>query len=426
MLAGRSLVVVNDAAALAETALAHVVRQIETSAGEPAICLTGGSTPKRMYAMMAQRPWRKRIPWDRVHWFMGDDRFVPLDDPLSNSGMARRLFLDICAPADHIHMIDTGLPKPADSAADYEQKLRAWQKRRQDHALFDLVLMGVGPDGHTASLFPGTAASHEVHRWVVSVPEANVEPFVPRVSLTLPCLSRTREMLFLAAGAEKIAILERVFAGEDLPAARAAATAGETVWMLDKDALPKNVRGSENCAANSAGSGIAAIIVMGVSGAGKSTISAALATRLGFDYIDGDAFHSQGNIEKLRAGIPLTDEDRWPWLQAIAGAIAAKIDSGRKVVVACSALKQAYRKILLGGRDDIRIVYLKGSRRVMAERLKNRNDHAINPALLDSQFDTLEEPGSDEPALTIEADGTVAAIICDIVSKLDRFRPGGT
>src|SRR6185436_19068939 len=147
-------------------------------------------------------------PWLRVHWFMSDDRFVPLDDPLSNSGMAERLFLDICAPADHVHMIDTGFSSPDESADDYERKLYEWQKRRRGGPLFDLVLMGVGPDGHTASLFPGTAASREVRRWVVCLPQANVEPFVPRVSLTLPCLSLTREMLFLGEGAGKRAILE--------------------------------------------------------------------------------------------------------------------------------------------------------------------------------------------------------------------------
>lgn len=426
MLAGRSLVIVNGATALAEAALARLVKRIETSEGEAAVCLTGGSTPRLMYEMMAQSPWGERIPWTRVHWFMGDDRFVPHDSVLSNSGMARRLFLDTCAPADHIHMIDTGLSSPDESAADYEQKLHVWQERRRGRPLFDLVLMGVGPDGHTASLFPRSAALRESSRWVVGVPQANVEPFVPRVSLTLPCLSRTREMLFLAAGAGKRAILERVFGAEDLPAARASAAAGETVWVLDEDAVPKNVRGLKgHAAANAVVSGVAAIIVMGVSGSGKSTVAAALAARLGFEYIDGDDYHSRANIEKLQAGTPLTDEDRWPWLQAIADVIGAKIDNGRNVVVACSALKRTYREILIGGRDDIRIVYLKGSRELMAERLKSRKDHFINPVVLDSQFDALEEPAFDEPAVTVEADRPVTAIICDILNKLDRFQLDG-
>ena len=108
--------------------------------------------------------------------------------------------------------------------------------------LFDLVLMGVGPDGHTASLFPGDPALDETSRWVVGVPKANVEPFVPRVTLTLPTLASCREMLFEVAGTEKRAILTRVLAGENLPANRARST-GETVWLVDQAALPENFRG---------------------------------------------------------------------------------------------------------------------------------------------------------------------------------------
>ena len=158
------------------------------------------------------------------------------------------------------------------------------------------MLLGVGPDGHTASPFPGTTAARETVRWVVGVSQAAVAPFVPRVSLTLPCLSLTHEMVFLAAGAEKKAIIERVFSGEDLPAARAFASAGETIWMLDQAAAPPNAR-SMATDRNSTLSGIAAIIIMGVSGAGKSTIGEALAARLGFAYEDADAYHSKANIE---------------------------------------------------------------------------------------------------------------------------------
>src|SRR6267142_7007293 len=223
----RSVIVGSDAAALAETALARLVEQMTKSEEERAVCLTGGTTPKHIYAMMAQSPWRERIPWERVHWFMGDDRFVPYSDPLSNSGMAKRLFLDACAPADHIHMIDTDKGSPDGSAADYERILRNHLAQRDGPSLFDVVLLGVGPDGHTASLFPGSAAARETVRWVVGVSQAAVAPFVPRVSLTLPCLSLTHEMIFMAAGTEKKAILERVFSGEDLPAARATTLAGE-------------------------------------------------------------------------------------------------------------------------------------------------------------------------------------------------------
>ena len=331
----RSVTVVSDATALAETALARLVEQMAKSEREIAVCLTGGTTPKHMYAMIAQPPWRERIPWGRVHWFMGDDRFVPYNDRLSNCGIAKRLFLVACAPADHIHMIDTDKGSPDDSAADYEQILRNHLAQRHGPSLFDVVLLGVGPDGHTASLFPGSSAARETKRWVVGVPQAAVAPFVPRVSLTLPCLSLTHDMIFLCAGEEKKAILERVFNGEDLPAAGARASAGETIWMLDQAAAPPNAY-SMATDRNPTFAEFAAIVIMGVSGAGKSTIGQTLAARLGFAYEDGDAYHSQANIDKMHAGVPLTDGDRWPWLRAIADAIDAKVDSGVPLVIACS------------------------------------------------------------------------------------------
>ena len=165
-------------------------------------------------------------------------------------------------------------------------------------------------------------------------------------------------------------------------------------------------------------SGIAAIIIMGVSGAGKSTIGQALAERLGFAYEDGDAYHSQANIDKMHAGVPLTDEDRWPWLRAIAAAIDAKVDSGIPVVIACSALRRVYRDVLVHGRSDVQIVYLKGTEGLIARHLKDREGHFMNPSLLDSQFEALEEPAADEPAVTVDVDQPVASIVRDIMNKL--------
>ena len=158
--------------------------------------------------------------------------------------MARAAFLDQCAPAANIHPIPTDIANPDEAARRYEHELQSFygaDELSSAKPLFDVVLMGVGPDGHTASLFPGYPAIEETRRWVVGVPQAHVEPFVPRVTLTFPALASCREMLFEVAGAEKRAILTRVLGDENLPANRAR-SAGETVWLVDKAALPENSR----------------------------------------------------------------------------------------------------------------------------------------------------------------------------------------
>jgi 6-phosphogluconolactonase len=244
----RHIITVADPAALASATAERVLARIAANSGRAAICLTGGSSPRQLYQLLATDAYRSRIPWERVHWFIGDERFVPADDPLNNMGMAREIFLDNCAPAANIHPIPTATADPADpdrGAALYEQELKSFygaDTLDQAHPLFDLVLMGIGPDGHTASLFPDDPALNETARWVVGVPRANVEPFVPRVTLTLPTLACCREMLFEVAGTEKRAILTRLLAGENLPANRAQST-GETVWLVDREALPENFGG---------------------------------------------------------------------------------------------------------------------------------------------------------------------------------------
>lgn len=236
----RNIIIVPDRQALAETAAQRLVARIAANPQRPAICLTGGSTPQRLYELLATSRWRERISWAQVHWFMSDDRFVPNDDPLSNVGMARKAFLDICAPAENVHAIPTNATTPDEAADLYERELRTFHPPSldKDPPLFDVVLMGVGSDGHTASLFPGTPALAEHRKWAVGVAKANVAPFVPRVSLTLPCLASTREMLFLVSGRDKKDILGRVLAGGDLPAARAQSAPGETIWLLDEEAAP--------------------------------------------------------------------------------------------------------------------------------------------------------------------------------------------
>jgi len=157
---------------------------------------------------------------------------------------------------------------------------------------------------------------------------------------------------------------------------------------------------------------------MGVSGSGKSTLAEALAGRIGWRCEDGDKFHPASNVAKMSAGQPLTDEDRWPWLKAIADEIDRLCGKKQNAVFACSALKRAYREVLVHGRSDVRIVFLDGTKALIAGRLASRKGHFMPADLLDSQFTTLEPPKPDERAITVSIDGSVDAIVDDILGKL--------
>ena len=239
----RHLTVVADADALAKAAAERIMACIAHASGRLAVCLTGGSTPERLYALLATEPYCSAVPWNRVHWFWGDDRFVPQNDSRSNAGMARRLLLDRApAPPGNIHAMPTSAGSVEKAACLYEMELRRFYGAEQlnpERPLFAMVLMGIGADGHTASLFPGHAELGETERWVVGVDEAGLKPFVPRVTLTFPTLASTREMLFLVSGKGKREILERVLSGGDLPAARAYAE-GNVVWLVDRAAAPES------------------------------------------------------------------------------------------------------------------------------------------------------------------------------------------
>lgn len=154
---------------------------------------------------------------------------------------------------------------------------------------------------------------------------------------------------------------------------------------------------------------------MGVSGAGKTAVGERVARRMGWSFVDGDDLHPARNIEKMRDGVPLTDEDRWPWLERVRDVIAEHAAAGRSAVVACSALKKDYRVFLLAGRAEIQFVYLRGSLEVFERRLSERRGHFFDPNLLASQFEALEEPSE---ALVVDANQDLAAVVDAVVAGL--------
>ena len=166
------------------------------------------------------------------------------------------------------------------------------------------------------------------------------------------------------------------------------------------------------------------LVVMGVSGSGKTTVGKLLAKRLGWHYQEGDGLHPPENVAKMSGGTPLTDADRIPWLGRIAARIDEWLSRGERGVVTCSALKRAYRDIIIGQRRDVGLVYLKGSRELIGQRMAARKGHFMPTALLDNQFATLQEPGRDENAIIVDVGGTPAEIVDEILRRLEpEFSP---
>src|SRR5204862_6970199 len=159
-------------------------------------------------------------------------------------------------------------------------------------------------------------------------------------------------------------------------------------------------------------------VIMGVSGSGKPTIGRVLARRLGWLFLEGDALHPPENIAKMKAGHPLDDEDRAPWLAAVAARIDQWRDDGKCGVVACSALKRRYRDIIIGGRADVRLIYLEGSRALIGERLAQRRDHFMPASLLDSQFAAVEPPDPEADAIMVSVDAPVDTVLAQLAAAL--------
>ena len=231
--------VVKDPEALAHRAAGWITDLAAASRDRFAICLSGGSTPRRLYQLLAESPYRDALPWDRIHWFWGDERFVPWDHPDSNYRMVHEALLGrVPAPPGNIHGIATN-GTPADAAAAYERVLKSYygsESLDPTRPLFDIQILGLGPDGHTASLIPGKSVLDERHRWVAEVIGGRPEP---RITLTYPVLESSRHTAFLVVGADKRETLSRALAGDQaLPAARMRPV-GELIWFVDEAARPQ-------------------------------------------------------------------------------------------------------------------------------------------------------------------------------------------
>jgi gluconokinase len=174
-----------------------------------------------------------------------------------------------------------------------------------------------------------------------------------------------------------------------------------------------------------AGGAAVIILVAGVAGSGKTTVGKLLADRLGCEFEDGDMLHPAANLAKMEAGVPLTDADRWPWLQIIEAWIDQRISAGETAVLACSALHRRYRDALLDGRPDAQLVFLQISREVAAARLARRHGHFFPAQLLDSQFRALQPPGPDERVLVVDANQPADDMAAEIASRLDVGPPAG-
>lgn len=206
------------------------------SRGKFCVALSGGSTPRSLYSLLANQ-FGRSIPWQQTYFFFGDERHVPPDHPDSNYRMAREAMLSkVPVPAENVFRIHT--EEDAETAArEYEQTLcKFFDLQANEFPRFDLVLLGVGPDGHTASLFPGSAALNEMHRLVVA---DWVEKFKTyRITLTLPVLNRARCVMFLASGRDKASILHEVFENKNanLPSQRVCPENGRLLWLIDRAA----------------------------------------------------------------------------------------------------------------------------------------------------------------------------------------------
>lgn len=236
---GIELKVCEDFESLSRCAAEKFIAQAQKACDEKgrfSICLSGGGTPRRTYELLAADAYRSKVDWSRVHVFWGDERCVPSNDDRNNAKMARKAWLDqVPIPSEQIHAID-GATDPHQSAVSYEHTLREFF--RDEPNTFDLNLLGLGENGHTASLFPGTAVLDETERWVAETFVA--EQDMNRITLTVPVLNRAVLTVFLVSGAAKAQVLKDVLEGPSqpsvLPAQLICPTDGQLLWLVDRPA----------------------------------------------------------------------------------------------------------------------------------------------------------------------------------------------
>jgi 6-phosphogluconolactonase len=241
-----TLTIANDAEALAACAAGRFLQAAGDAIrrdGRFTVALAGGSTPEKLYTLLAQPEYAARVDWGQSALFLGDERFVPLDDPRSNYALIQRTLLAAAiVPADQVFPVPVQLATVDEAAAAYEETLAAdfgvADRRRPPR--FDLILLGLGDDGHTASLFPHAPSLAVADRWVVGTPPGTLPPPVDRITLTYPVLNAARRVIFLVSGEKKAAVLQEVLEGQPRPEARPAAGVrpadGTVEWLVDEAA----------------------------------------------------------------------------------------------------------------------------------------------------------------------------------------------
>lgn len=232
-----TLRICEDAADLARRGAAYLCDLAASREDRTIIALSGGSTPKPLYEHLAQEPFLSRLPWDRVHWILGDERFVAPSDPASNYGMAETAFLSrVPVPPQNVHPVETDGVTLDEAARRYEKMLQGLygaDTLEPARPLLALTLLGLGEDGHTASLLPGEPVLKVRDRWVAPVPKGRSEE---RVTLTYPALDSSRVVAFLVSGEGKREILDKILSGDDSFPAAHIRPLGEVLWFVDRAA----------------------------------------------------------------------------------------------------------------------------------------------------------------------------------------------